>query len=378
MLYSPLVRVLNLENLTQLVNQEIVIFGSGSTSEEFLDLLYSMKIIPKKITILDSYSEGYLRRNHGEFKVSKMTGKTSIYGILIIASCQWQKILETWQDVFPQEYWLISNELMHLANPIASLEQFYLSSELIAQKNHTKTLIMDKFFDSNSQELYDLVFGLRTGMQEKVFMEEVLKRLGNIEESETKYSFLNNVGKFDFIIDGGIYDGSEIPDLIAILSENGEYHGLDPNLKSIESEFHNLTKESQLIRFHKTALWDSETVLPFNSERGAASALLTKQDMDLRFSRNVVTTSLNSHFKGIKGKRCLVKLDVEGAEMRALQGGIDFFKENSIVFAISLYHRASDLINIPEFIFSLNKDFHIKIGISNPTFIDWVLYAFER
>jgi hypothetical protein len=49
-----------------------------------------------------------------------------------------------------------------------------------------------------------------------------------------------------------------------------------------------------------------------------------------------------------------IKMDIEGAELSALKGAEQTLRDFRPRLAISLYHNESDLIEIPEFINSLN------------------------
>jgi FkbM family methyltransferase len=371
------VQSLQLKDLIKLRDSELVIFGSGSTCEEFLNLLSRRGIRPKSISILDSFKEGFIQSSFGLIKIVKMTANRPVLGILVIATCQWNEVLDNWKDSLPTNFYLLSNELIHHANPIGQLGPFHIERELALEKRSAKNSILNSFVDSDSRDLYNLALELRTGMSEEIFFERIYK-LVTSKSSNAKYGLLNSVEIFDYVIDGGIFDGSEISELAELLSEDGEYHGFDPNLHNIKSDFYQLTKKDYRIRFFETALWDSLTVLPFDSEKGAASGLRYKEETDNEGIKFVKTTVIDDHFKGIEGKNCLIKLDIEGAELAALRGGVEFFKNNRICFAVSMYHRAADLFDIPEFLLDLNKKFQFKIGISNPTFVDWVLYAFEH
>jgi FkbM family methyltransferase len=370
--------ILQLRDLEKLQNRDLVIFGSGSTCEEFLDLLFLREIHPRNISILDSFKEGFIQSPFGSIKILQMTSSTPVLGILIIATCHWDNVLDIWEESLPNDFYLLSNELIHDANPIGQLGSFYISKELIIEKSDIKTSIINAFADSNSRDLFHLALELRSGMSEEIFFEEILNRHVISEARNAKYNFLSNMGNFDYVIDGGIFDGSEISELTELLSRNGEYHGFDPNLHNIRSDIYESANEDQRIKLYKTALWDSVTTLTFDSEKGAASGLRFKEESNMHELKLVKTSVLNDHFKGIEGKRCLIKLDIEGAELMALKGGVDFFKNNRMCFAISMYHRATDLFDIPEFLLNINKKFQFRIGITNPTFVDWVLYSFEQ
>jgi len=340
-------------------------------------LLYSREVRPKKIVILDSFKEGFLDSSYGPITIFKMTSATYIKDIIIIATCQWHEVLETWRNEIPNNFYLLSNELMHLGNPISQLGPFRIGNEFKNNNGSTPTSISDAFIDSQSKELHELAFQLRNGMSEEIFFRQILDILNSQKGNETKYSSWFGLRDFDIVIDGGIFDGREIPALAELLSKNGEYHGFDPNLETINEDVRMWAHNDPRIRFHKTALWNSESWLSFDYEKGASSSLRFNEEYESEKRNFVKTTTLSNHFKDVKEKKCLIKLDIEGAEYEALQGGLDFFKRNEVYFAISIYHKALDIIKIPEFLLSFNSKLNFRIGISNPTFIDWVLYAFE-
>jgi len=370
-------RVLESKNIQQLENKEITIFGSGSTCEEFLNFLHGREVCPKKIVILDSFKEGFLDSSYGRVAIFKMTSATHIQDLLIIASCQWHEVLETWRNEIPDNFYLLSNELMHLGNPIGQLGPFRIENEFKKNGRSIPTSISNAFVDSQSRELHELAFQLRTGMSEKMFYREILEVFNNQNGNESKYSTWFGLREFDIVIDGGIFDGREIPALVELLSKNGEYHGFDPNLENINEDVRMWANNDPRVRFHNTALWGCESRLPFDYEKGASSGLRFDEEFESEKKYFVKTTALSNYFGDVKEKKCLIKLDIEGAELEALKGGLDFFRRNEVCFAISSYHKAFDIIEIPEFLLSINRKWNFRIGISNPTFIDWVLYAFE-
>jgi hypothetical protein len=66
-----------------------------------------------------------------------------------------------------------------------------------------------------------------------------------------------------------------------------------------------------------------------------------------------------------------LKFDTEGAEIEILQGARTIFDTNRTHLIISIYHRASDLESILNFVAQEKRPLKIELAISNPTFIDW-------
>ncbi len=55
----------------------------------------------------------------------------------------------------------------------------------------------------------------------------------------------------------------------------------------------------------------------------------------------------------------LIKMDIEGSEVQALQGAVNIIRTHLPVLSICLYHRQADLWQIPLFISSLSEDYRL-------------------
>ena len=53
----------------------------------------------------------------------------------------------------------------------------------------------------------------------------------------------------------------------------------------------------------------------------------------------------------------VLKLDVEGGELEALKGAKGFIQNHNPYIAICVYHKMEDILQLPEFIYSANKDY---------------------
>lgn len=71
----------------------------------------------------------------------------------------------------------------------------------------------------------------------------------------------------------------------------------------------------------------------------------------------------------------LVKLDVEGAELQALEGAratIDRWRPS---LAVSIYHRLEDLVDLPLWVARLGLGYELRLGHHTPWLAETVLYA---
>lgn len=74
-------------------------------------------------------------------------------------------------------------------------------------------------------------------------------------------------------------------------------------------------------------------------------------------------------------KVTLIKMDIEGAEIPALQGAEKIIKKDNPKLAICIYHMIEDLWKIPLYIHELVPDYKIYIRHHTPQFWDSVVYA---
>ena len=72
-----------------------------------------------------------------------------------------------------------------------------------------------------------------------------------------------------------------------------------------------------------------------------------------------------------------IKADIEGYEMKMLKGAKECITKNHPLLAICVYHKTSDLYEIPLFICKMNDKYKIDIAHHYYTYTDTVLYAYE-
>ncbi len=68
-------------------------------------------------------------------------------------------------------------------------------------------------------------------------------------------------------------------------------------------------------------------------------------------------------------------MDIEGSELRALQGSKMTIQKYMPKLAVSVYHNNEDLLEIYEFIKSLPIDYKIYLRHYNHSATDTILYA---
>ncbi|PMP70800.1 MAG: hypothetical protein C0176_00285 [Mesoaciditoga sp.] len=174
----------------------------------------------------------------------------------------------------------------------------------------------------------------------------------------------------DIVLDVGVYVGDTSFWFRKYVGENGKVYAFEPssyNFKILEEN----VKQNKVKNIfpRKMALSDKETILSLKGT-GVGGALSLTGD------EKVKVTTIDKFVEDQKID-CVdfIKMDIEGAELGALKGGENTIKKFKPKLAICVYHKGEDLITIPEYIKSLNKDYKFYLRHNTEGWGETVLYA---
>lgn len=178
------------------------------------------------------------------------------------------------------------------------------------------------------------------------------------------------LGEHEVFIDAGAYTGDTISQFLEYV--NNQYDKIiafEPD----ESNFWKCQEyikkwESDKIQLYHLGLWNRNQRLNFDSKADMSSSI----DAEGNYEVDVVALD---NFLGIEQRISLVKMDIEGAELKALQGMQQLIKANKPKLAISIYHKAEDIIAIPLYLKQLNPDYKFYLRHSNSYIYDSILFA---
>ena len=288
------------KNLTRLENKNVAFFGSGSSASELISVIYSLEIHPRQITLLDSFRSGHIETNFGLIEIKKITTASNLseYDVVVISSINWDQIVSQWSSLFPISWFVEANELMHFANPISQLGDFYISESFRNKYKKIFDQIYNSLIDDNSKNLFNMLVDLRSGGSEYLFSSFMLEMKSHYRK---KYEFFTKKRKYDLVIDGGIFDGNEIPLFREMLETHGHYYGFEPNshfISSINKEFLDVDSRLTILNF---ALWDKKETLKFNSNLGAASGIINEWNQSIETAREISAVPIDEIFENISG-----------------------------------------------------------------------------
>lgn len=175
----------------------------------------------------------------------------------------------------------------------------------------------------------------------------------------------------DVVFDIGAFDGLTSKKFAGKVGKNGVVYAVEAN----PVQAANLEREVESypnIRVVPYAFYDRTEKLPI-SDNGAGSQL---------HAGNLSADALPLDDYVIQNKIDkidFIKMDIEGAELRALLGGVQTIKEHRPKMALCIYHKdGHDLLAIPLFVKKLNLGYRFYVRKFSMTSSETVLFCVPR
>lgn len=224
---------------------------------------------------------------------------------------------------------------------------------LISPANHVLEIEREvKELGYNSIICSDYLFA---GYEEQYFDEEII-----------------HMADEEVFVDCGCYDGYTTKTFIKNMERQRKKYKtvyafeLNPANYKICDEFFK-KEHMQRIKLINAGVWNEDTEMAFTSE--LAGSHITGGDGK---GNRVNVVALDSV---IKERITLLKMDIEGAELRALHGAQNLIKKYKPALAICVYHKSEDLTEIPAYIKELVPEYRLYIRHYSNYVWETVLYA---
>lgn len=174
---------------------------------------------------------------------------------------------------------------------------------------------------------------------------------------ETSLYFAHEVGAH-----GRVYSFEFIPENIKIFEHNLKHN---PMLEEI-------------IHLIPHPVWDRSDEALYYSDHGPGSSVNDVVGMQSA-EQKCLTLSIDDFVMRYDVPRVdFIKMDIEGAEVKALQGAKNTIEKFHPTLAISLYHKPDDFVTIPKLIAELNPKYDFYLDHHTIHFWETVLYCVPR
>ena len=199
-----------------------------------------------------------------------------------------------------------------------------------------------------------------------------------------RFSYLENIWEPDQYFDGEIVDISKVQSFVDCGAYDGDsflaladsykkrtgkkYSGkaylLEPDNENYKKLMDNCNEYQNNI-YCQVGAWNERNTLVFDSD-GTLSSFSSKGSTRIEVDTIDNLTHENADF---------IKMDIEGAELAALQGAQNTIKKCHPILAVCIYHKSNDLWTIPNYIKSIDDSYHFYIRAHSNYSMELVLYA---
>lgn len=318
----------------------IVLYGMGNGADMIIDVLNEIGKEPQAVFASDGFVRGHTFHGMKVLTLKEVEEKFKEFIILLTFAVHDKNMLGYLKDL-SEKHLLLSPTV-----PIAG-----------------KGLFTYEFIQKHNDD-FDFAYALLADEQSKKVFTDVLNfkisgKIAYLFDCETDksevYTDILKPDENECFVDLGAYDGDTIREFTEFTKEKyDKIFAFEPD----EKNYKKLCKKIdgyENIEAYNLGAWDKEEVLYFEKKGGRNS----------RKSDNINVKSIpvcfNSVDNIINNNVSILKMDIEGAESKALDGAYNTIKRCTPKLYICAYHRNEDFFELIKKIHSFNPDYKIYL-----------------
>ena len=249
-------------------------------------------------------------------------------------------------------------------------------------ENHASELERTRalFSDETSRALFDKLIDFRCCYQEplKIWVAE------NKPDVRRQYLDFLHYDQMKMAIEGGVFDGGTALAFLERMAPGARLIGFEPFREIYDQGRYKSVLEQRFpgaVYLEDSALWNETRELHFQPDTTNASASEgTSRVMDQlspEEGSKIIKGILLDDYIAEKGidRIDFLKLDIEGAEIQALEGARQTIIKSRPQMALCIYHKKEHLYQIPLMINDWVKGYRFHLGHYSDTFWETVFYA---
>ena len=313
----------------------VVVYGMGNAAERIIGILNENGIEVCEIFASDEFVRGHSFLGYKVLKYSEVCEKYDDFNIVLAFATHLDDVLERIKKI-NCEHRVIAPDI-----PVAGGGLF---TNAFFEENREKfEYVFEHLADDESRRVYQNVLNFK--ISGKV---EYLYSL-TTSDKESIYRDILALTDDEIIVDAGAYDGDTIREFTRFCANSyRRIYALEPDAKNFAKLTRN-TEGLQGVYLYNIGAWNKKETLMFSKKAGRNSKL----------SAEGVPVEVSDIDSLVDGEVTLIKMDIEGAEMRALEGCEKTIKAYSPKLYICAYHRNEDMFALPLKIWEYDKDYKI-------------------
>lgn len=314
-------------------NKPTVLYGMGLGAEKIMDTLSTYGVKVSDIFASDEFVRGHYFRGFKVLKYSEVCEKYEDFNVVLCFASRLDDVIEKIARI-NKEHTVFAPDV-----PVAGGGLF--SREFISENEDKFDLVYNNLADEESKKTYLDILNFKVSGKIEYL-------LNSFADKDKIYDEILKLSDNENIIDLGAYDGDTIREFLSFTGGQYSYiTALEPDEKNFKKLLKN-TEELFDITCLNMGAWDKKDTLIFSGKAGRNSKLSAE-------GKSVEVIDIDS----LELSPTFIKMDIEGAEFKALCGAEKTIKKYSPKLYVCAYHRNEDLFALPLKIWELNPDYKI-------------------
>lgn len=314
-------------------DEPLVLYGMGLGAEKIMSELEQRGMRADDIFASDEFVRGHSFKGYKVLRYSEVCEKYKDFNVVLCFASRIDEVIDRISEI-DSEHTVFAPDV-----PVAGGGLF--TREYITENEEKFERAYSLLADEESKRVYKDILNFKVSGKIKYL-------LSSFCDKSKVYSDILSLNENEEIIDLGAYDGDTIREFTA--ATGGKYKhitALEPDKKSYKKLLKN-TDGMKNISTLNMGVWSKRDTLIFDAEAGRNSKLSAE-------GVSVEVTDIDS----LNIAPTFIKADIEGSEMKALEGAEKTIKKYLPKLYICAYHRNEDLFALPLKIKELSEKYKI-------------------
>ncbi|MGN1420045.1 MAG: FkbM family methyltransferase [Eubacterium sp.] len=312
----------------------IVIYGMGNGAEKIIATLESFGMMANDIFASDEFVRGHSFLGYKVLKYSEICEKYNDFNVVLAFATHLDSVIENIKKI-NSEHSVFAPDV-----PVAGGGLF--TREYIEEHEEDFDFVYNRLADEESKRVYRDILNFKVSGKISYLFDSFC-------EKKNIYGEILKLSDNETIVDLGAYDGDTIREFTDFT--NGKYNkiiALEPDVKNYKKLVKN-TENMKNITALNMGAWDKRDTLIFAKKAGRNSRLSSE-------GTPVKVTDIDSL---IDEPVTMIKMDIEGAELKALNGAEKTIKKYLPKLYVCAYHRNEDLISLGKKIIEFDEKYSL-------------------
>ncbi len=318
----------------KLTDKPIFLYGMGNGADKIINTLDALNIKVSGVFVSDGFVRDKIFRGFKLKSYSQILAECDDFVVLVSFGTSLDNVMNNIKR--------IAKEQTLFAPDVPVFGDGLFDIEYCKQNKYRLEKIYNTLADEKSKRTF-----------EKLVKYKITGKVNYLFECESDvkepYNEFLNLDKYSTFVDLGAYRADTLKEFIENVGGYKKAYAVEPDKKTFAKLNVFADENTECIN---AAISDKEGIEFFEKGNGRGSHL-SKSGEEIR------TVCVDGILNGEKAD--YIKMDVEGAEIKALWGSENTIKIHKPKMCVAAYHRAYDLLDIPEKVLEIRPDYKIYL-----------------